>query len=77
MLPAGDQEEVELQFHLILVTSTIINKLFLLHLVGCLYYCKNSECWTKIRLWRIYVASNYKTYYGLHLQCPILLDVRF
>jgi len=49
----------------------------LLHLVGCLYYCKNSEYWTKIRLWRIYVAGNYKMYYGLHVQCPILFVVRF
>jgi len=45
-LPVGDKVEVELQFHLNLVTNPrhvelieITNKLLLLHLVCCLYYC--------------------------------------
>jgi hypothetical protein len=34
---------------------------------------KNNYCYTKIRFCRIYVAGNHKIYYGLHVQCPILL----
>jgi hypothetical protein len=41
------------------------------------YNIKNTHCCITMLLWRIHIASNKETYFGLHVKCPILTKFGF
>jgi hypothetical protein len=59
--------------HLTIVAMETQQRLLCVLLSKCYYQYKNTGCCTTVFSWWIYVASSNRTYFGLHVKCPILL----